>query len=84
MLHVIRTRMRLGHLSLRVGDSSRHSKEIVNKSGIAPFSATIITITIIIIIIIIIISSSSSSGGGGGGGRSSSSRGLRRRRSSSL
>ena len=54
MLHVICTRLRPGHLSVRVGDSSRRSEDRdCKQSGIAPI--------IIIIIIIIIISSSSSS-----------------------
>ena len=49
MSHVICTQLRLGHLSVHVGDSSRRSEEIVKKSQTAPLN------TIIIIIIIIII-----------------------------
>ena len=44
MLHVICTRLRLGHLSVRVGDSSRRCEEIVKKSRIAPLNAIIIII----------------------------------------
>ena len=50
---MICTRLHPGHLSVRVGDGSRRSEEIVKKYQIAPLNA--------IIIIIIIISSSSSS-----------------------
>ena len=39
---MICTRLRSGHLSVRVGDGSRRSGEIVKKSQIAPFSAIII------------------------------------------
>ena len=40
MLHVICTQMHPGHLSVRVGDSSRRSEEIVKKtSRIAAFNA---------------------------------------------
>ena len=53
MLHVICTRLRSGHLSVRVGDGSRRSEEIVRKSRIAPFNTIIIIIIIIVIIIII-------------------------------
>ena len=42
MLHVICTRLRLGHLRVRVGDSSRRCEEIVKKSRIAPLNAIII------------------------------------------
>ena len=45
MLHVICILLRLGHLSVRVGDSSRRCEEIVKKSRIAPLNA-IITIII--------------------------------------
>ena len=38
MLHVICTRMRLGHLSVRVGDSLRHSEEIYVMSHVCPSS----------------------------------------------
>ena len=76
MLHLICTRLRPGHLSLRVGDSSRRSEETVKKSQIAPFVIIIIVIIIIIIIIItiiIIISSSSSSSSSSGSSSGSSS-----------
>ena len=46
MLHVICTRLRPGHLSVRVGDSSRRCEEIVKKSRIAPLNANIIIIII--------------------------------------
>ena len=43
MLHVNCTRLRPGHLSVRVGDSLRRSEEIVKKkSPFAPFNAIII------------------------------------------
>ena len=48
VLHVICTRLRLGHLSVRVGDSSPRSEEIVKKSQIVPFNAIIIIIIITI------------------------------------
>ena len=48
MLHVICTRLRLGHLTMRVGDSSRRCEEIVKKkSRIAPLNAIVIIIIII-------------------------------------
>ena len=53
MLHVICTRLRPGHLSARVRDSSWRSEEIVKKSRIAPLNVVIIIIIIIIVIIII-------------------------------
>ena len=43
MLHVICTRLRPGHLSVRVGDGSRRSEEIV-KLQIAAFNAIIILV----------------------------------------
>ena len=51
VLHVICTRLRPGHLSVRVGDSWRHCEEIVKKkkSRIAPLNAIIIIIIIIMI-----------------------------------
>ena len=49
---MICTRLRPGHLSIRVGDGSRCNEEIVKKSRIAPPNAIIIVID----------------GGGGGGG----------------
>ena len=55
MLHVICTRLRLGHFRVRVGDSSRHCEEIVKKSRITPLNAIIVIIIIIIIIIIVIV-----------------------------
>ena len=54
MLHVICTRLRPGHLSVPVGDSSRRCEEIVKKSRIAPLN-TIIDIIIIIIVVVIIV-----------------------------
>ena len=44
VLHVICIRLRPGHLSVHVGDSSRRSEEIVEKSRIVPFNAIIIII----------------------------------------
>ena len=44
MLHVMSTRLRPGHLSVRVGDGSRRSEETVKKSRIAPLSAIIINV----------------------------------------
>ena len=41
---MICTRLRPGHLSVRVGDSSRRSEEIVKKSRIVPLNAIIIII----------------------------------------
>ena len=49
VLYVICTRLRPSHLSVRVGDGSQHSEEIVKKSWIAPLNAIIIIIIIIII-----------------------------------
>ena len=46
VLRVICTLLRPGHLSVRVGDSSRHSEEIV-KSGIMPFSVIVIIIVVV-------------------------------------
>ena len=46
MLHVICTRLCLGCLSVRVGDISRRSEEIVKKSRTAPLIAIIIIIII--------------------------------------
>ena len=42
MLHVICTRLSPDHLSVRVGDGSRRSEEIVEKSRIANLYAIII------------------------------------------
>ena len=42
VLHVTCTWLRPGHLSVRVGDGSRRSEEIVEKSGIAPLNVIII------------------------------------------
>ena len=50
VLHMICPRLRPGHLSVHVGDSSWHSEEIAKKSWIEPFNAIIIIITIIITI----------------------------------
>ena len=44
---MICTRLRPGHLSVRVGDSSRRCEEIVKKSRIAPLNAIIMFIIII-------------------------------------
>ena len=44
VLHVICTRLRPGRLSVRVGDSSRHSEEIVKKSRIAPFMQLLLSL----------------------------------------
>ena len=46
MLHLICTRLRPGHFSVRVGDGSRGSEEIVKKSRIAPVNAIIIIVII--------------------------------------
>ena len=52
VLHVICTRLRLGQLSVRVGDGSRRSEEIVKKKKkkkkirIAPFNEIIIIIAV--------------------------------------
>ena len=54
-LHVICTRLRLNHLSVRVGDGSRRSEEIVKHSRTAPLNAIIIIIIIVITITTIII-----------------------------
>ena len=55
MLHVICTRLQPGRLSVRVGDGSRRSEEIVikKKSRIAPFNAIIIVVIVIIIVVVI-------------------------------
>ena len=39
---------------MRVGDSSRHCEEIVEKSRIAPLNAIIIIIIIIIVIVLVV------------------------------
>ena len=52
MLHVICTRLRPGHLSVRVGDGSRRNEEIVTILDVVPLNAIVIIIIIIIIIII--------------------------------
>ena len=44
--------MHSGHLSVRVGDSSRGSEEIV-ESGIVPFNAIIMIIVIIMMMMMI-------------------------------
>ena len=46
MLHVICTRLRLGHLSVCVGDASQCSEEIVKNLACAPLNAIIISIII--------------------------------------
>ena len=51
LLHVIYTRLCLGHMSVRVGDSLQHEGDC-HKSSFAPFN---VIINIIIIIITIII-----------------------------
>ena len=48
MLHVICTRLRPGQLSVRVGDGSRRSEELVKRNRFAPSSAIIIIIIITI------------------------------------
>ena len=53
MLHVICTRLRLGHLNVRVGDSSRRC-EIVKKKKKKKKKSRIVPLNAIIIIIIII------------------------------
>ena len=52
---MICTRLHLGHQSVRVGDSSRGSQEIVIKSQTAPFNTIVIIFIIIIIIITVTI-----------------------------
>ena len=61
MLYVICTPLRPGHLSVRVGDILRRSKEIVKKSRIAPFNAIVVVVIIIMTMIMMMIISSSSS-----------------------
>ena len=50
MLHAICTRLRLAHLSVRVGDSSRRCEEIVKKSRIAPLNVIVIIVIVMLLI----------------------------------
>ena len=55
MLRVICARLRPGHLSVRVGDSSRRCEEIVKKSRIAPLNAINIIIIIVVVVVVVAI-----------------------------
>ena len=55
VLHVIWTRLHPGHLSVRVGECSLRSEEIVKKSPIASFNVIIIIIIIIVIILLLVV-----------------------------
>ena len=46
IMHVTCTPLRPGNLSVRVGDGSRRSEEIVKKSRFAPFNAIVVVVVI--------------------------------------
>ena len=55
MLHVICTRLRTGHFSVRVGDSSRRSEETVRSLELRLAIIIIIIIIIIIVVVVVVV-----------------------------